>query len=304
MRPVRIAVLSLVLCNAALAQTHSIPRTSEGRPDFTGIWDATWLTPLERPDAIVSVRLSDADHENALKVLGNVTTARLNTQLGAIGEAGDATELARVDGSWRSAQVVDPPEGRIPFVAGLPPYVASDDGPEAFPPNARCIGGAARPPMSIAPVDVFRQIVQTTDHAVIYSGGLGELRIVRIGGAPGRVVSDLGDSIARWDGDTLVVETTNFDGRIVLRGPPVRNPMRAGAQALLVERFTLTGPNEVIYRYTLTDPEHYTRPWSAEYNMIRSTYRFLEPACHEGNYSMANMLSGARETERRAAAKR
>lgn len=291
--------LALAVSSLALAQ-QPIPRTPDGHPDFHGVWDASWLTPVERPDSISSVKLSDTERETALKVFRGVATARLNAQLGSQGEDGDATDLARVDGSWRSAQVVDPPNGKIPFLPGLPPYVTSDDGPEAFPPNARCVGGASRPPMTIAPIDMLRRIVQTPTHILIYAG-LGEVRTAHIGASHGKLASDLGDSIAQWDGDILAIETTNFDGRITMRGPPGRSPIRAGRNAVLVERFSLSGPDELIYRYTLSDPDFYSRPWSAEYNMVRSTLPFVDSSCHEGNYSMANMLSGAREMERRAA---
>lgn len=290
-----------VAAASAQAPRSDIPRTTEGRPAFHGVWDASWLTPVERPDAISSVKLSETEVESARKILRGVATARLNAQLGSIGEEGDATELARVEGSWRGAQVVDPPDGKIPFVLGLPPYVASDDGPEAFPPNARCIGGATRPPMTIAPFDMLRRIVQTPTHVVII-GGLGEVRIIRVGSSHNKLASDSGDSIAWWEADALVVETTNFDGSILLRGPPGRSPIRAGGKAVLIERFSFSGPDEIIYHYTLSDPDFYTRPWSAEYNMTRSDLPLVESSCHEGNYSMANMLGGAREMERRAQA--
>jgi hypothetical protein len=107
-----------------------------------------------------------------------------------------------------------------------------------------------------------------------------------------------GDSVAHWDGDILEVETRNFAPRLSTHGiVTVMSP-----QAVIVERFELAGPDELLYRYTVTDPEYYSAPWTAEYSMVRTKDKMYEYACQEGNYSLPGMLLGARREQRKAAA--
>src|SRR5262249_51604963 len=155
----------------------------------------------------------------------------------------------------------------------------------------------------------FRQIVQTKDALVIHSEGGGETRIVRIGGKalPPNMTSFIGDSVGRWDGDTLVVETTGFRKDDQFRMFVTGRPIMVGVNSKVVERFSRVSADEINYRFTVEDPAVYAKPWLAEYSMIAapkgSGGKMYEFACHEGNYGLPNILSGQRAIERRNAAK-
>ena len=139
----------------------------------------------------------------------------------------------------------------------------------------------------------FYQIVQTDQHVLIYTEIVHDARIIRIGGshAPPAVQLWLGDSIGRWEGDTLVVDTTNFTTKSHFKG--------SGPRLHVVERFTRTSPTTIRYQFTADDPDTWDRPWSAEIPFTATDQRIYEYACHEGNYSMANVLRGARAEEKR-----
>jgi hypothetical protein len=221
----------------------------------------------------------------------------------------------QVRGEYRTSFVVEPPDGQIPLrrdaMRNRPQQAADEesqatrpmgnfDGPESRPLAERCIltSGSAGPPMLTYLYNNNYEFVQTDSHFVIRAEMLNYARIVRIGGS--RVPADVqplhGDSIGRWEGDTLVVETTNFhpyhaNGRI----PLTRN-------AKVTERFTRYSDDQIVYEFTVEDPERYTRPWRGEYSFNRSRDQVYEYACHEGNYALPGILSGAREQEKRDAA--
>jgi hypothetical protein len=138
----------------------------------------------------------------------------------------------------------------------------------------------------------FYQIVQTRDHVLIFTETVHDARIVRIGGthAPPAVQLWLGDSIGRWESDTLVVDTTNFTEKSHFRG--------SGPRLHVVERFTRSSPETIRYQVTVDDPETWETSWSAEIPFTTSSERIFEYACHEGNYSMTNVLRGARAEEK------
>ena len=147
-------------------------------------------------------------------------------------------------------------------------------------------------------------MVETPDNLVIHSEGSSDLRIFGIGAPrrPEAVRSRGGDSIARWEGDTLVVETTHIRSESPIRISVGFTPLLLRDNATLIERFTLVSKDELLYQFTVDDPEIYARPWLAEYSMMRTTGRQFEMACHEGNYSLTNILQGSREQDRRKAA--
>jgi hypothetical protein len=136
------------------------------------------------------------------------------------------------------------------------------------------------------------QIVQNRDHLLILVEMIHDARIIRIGGKrlPASVPQWMGDSIARWDGDTLVVETTNFNAQQSFRG--------STPAMQVTERFTRTAPDTILYRFTVQDPAAFTRPFSGEVPLYRTSEAIYEYACHEGNYAMPGILAGAREAEK------
>jgi hypothetical protein len=234
------------------------------------------------------------------------------------------TRYSTVDGQKRSSIVIDPPDGRVPPVnqtgrqrqsaraalvgltseaaerndPGLEPAGAYDD-PERRPLGERCLlgfGSTSGPP--ILPnyfYNNLHQIVQTPEYLMILTEMVHDARIVRIGGQhlPPAIRRWMGDSIGRWEGDTLVVDTTNFTDQTRFRGSTER--------LHVVEYFTRVDASTLKYRFTIDDPDTWDRPWTGEYTWPVTQDNLYEYACHEANYAMGNILRGARLREREAA---
>ena len=235
-------------------------------------------------------------------------------------------DVAMIDGQFRTSIVYDPPNGRRPPMTaqgqanvaenfssftyvndGTPSWLDSEgpgpfDGPESLALAERCLlGFSAGPPMLPGVYNNFKKIVQTEDHIVILIEMVHDARIIRMNAehAPVQWRHWLGDSVGHWEGDTLVVDTTNFREKTGLYG---------GDENLhLAERFTRLADGNLLYNFTVDDPTVWTAPWSGEYVWKASSEPVYEYACHEGNYAMGNILRGARlleaeEMERRSAA--
>ncbi len=232
------------------------------------------------------------------------------------------TEAFEVDGRFRTSIIIDPPNGRHPPLTdaarerfarfrgffrpntgeawwlereGPGPY----DDPELRPLAERCLLGfssTAGPPMLPALYNNLKRIVQTEDHVMILVEMVHDARIVRIGGehVPESERRWTGDSIGRWEGDTLVIDTTNFTDRPALRS--------ATRDLHVVERFTPMGADALKYEFTVEDPDVWSAPWSGEYTWPRSDAIVYEYACHEGNYALGNIMRGARLLEQDAMA--
>jgi hypothetical protein len=180
-----------------------------------------------------------------------------------------------------------------------PPFPT--DGPEVRPDWERCLVGQGQPPITVTTNINPREIVQTQDAVVILSEYGPDLRIIPFTDqhGPAALTGLLGDSIARWDGETLVIETIRLPGKDFVRPLPT---LIVPATATVEERYTRVSPTELVYQYTVKDPSLYTGPWLAEYSLYRSDKPLLEFACHEGNYSLPDILAGGRAREREAAA--
>ena len=229
--------------------------------------------------------------------------------------------VSEVNGKIRTSIVYDPPNGRRPSMTpagikkisdnfssfsyqndGTASWLKSDgpgpfDGPESVDLAERCLlGFSAGPPSMPGLYNNFKRIVQTDDHVMILLEMVHDARIVRLNSEHGPDVNRkwLGDSIGRWEGDTLVVETINFKEKTGLYG---------GDENLhLTERFTKLDNGNLLYNFTVDDPTAWTKPWSGEYVWKASSDKVYEYACHEGNYAMGNILRGARLLEREAMA--
>jgi hypothetical protein len=227
-------------------------------------------------------------------------------------------DVFTIDGKFRTSIITDPKNGRMPPLAeaakkrgaeraklrrpndgtawwleveGPGPY----DGPEMLGISERCIlGFTGAAPTFPSLYNNFKRIVQTDDHVVIEIEMVHDARIVRMNSEhlPAEIRKWLGDSIGRWEGDTLVVDTTNFHPQSGVRG--------GSENAHVVERFTKLANGDVLYRFTVDDPSVWTAPWSGEYVWRASDERLFEYACHEGNYAMGNILRGARLLEKEA----
>ena len=294
--------------------TSADSRTPEGRPDFQGIWDNGTLTPLERGISRQIVGgLISLPPVTTLTIADSEATAyeqRLRTRddfKRGDGSEGDlsgelnpaflefAAELARVNGSKRTSLIVDPADGRIPYIASEEERKTSR-APERFdsvkdrPPGERCLSNAGAPIPAFPFVD-FYQIVQTPDSLMILAEDFHQVRIIRIGGqhmSPG-VRQWMGDSIGHWEGDTLMVDTTNFNAQPKFYG--------GSEKVRVVERFKPIDGDTFLYRAAVEDPSVFSQPWVIEYPFRRASGPIYEDACHEGNYALPGILKGARKSE-------
>jgi len=292
-----------------------VPRTPDGRPDLQGVWSFAWATPLQRPEAFANKPvLSDAEAAAFLKDLPNGGCRFVKCDGSAEGRLESA-----YDDSWydagskladnRTSLVVDPPDGRVPALTPeaqkkVAEMRAQDrgraliDGPEQATLVDRClVGFNSGPPMSSSAYNNNVQITQTRDYVVIYNEMVHSARIVPLDGRPlppQHVRQWVGQSRGRWDGDTLVVETSRFRPESLV-GPGGFQSIDA-ENIRLVERFWRTG-DSLQYEYTMNDPRTWTRPWTVRMPMQQSSEPIYEYACHEGNHSMPHRLSAARAAD-------
>ena len=311
----------------AKTKTWNPPRTADGHPDLQGIWTNATLTPLERgvvvaitgervgAPSVSTLNISDQDaaaYEKRIKDVGSFD----RRDGGADSDVSRAynnlfidrgTELARVDGAKRTSLIIDPADGKIPPLteqarekAGARPANRYDSVADR-PLGERCItgfGSAVGPPMLPVGYNSNYQIVQTPGYVMILSEMIHEVRTIHMDGRP-HLPQDirqwLGDSVGHWEGDTLVVETTNFTGKTRFRG--------SDENLRVTERFKRVDANTILYRFTIDDPSAFTKPWTAEYPFIASAAPIFEYACHEGNYALSDILAGARKSEAEGTAK-
>jgi hypothetical protein len=314
-------ILTLLATTTAQAQAYRAPRTAHGQPDLQGMWDNDSMTVLQRPKegfaALVATPAEAAAFEAKRygrydKVIGPVDPSEPAPELDKVTDDDRLDRphgLARVRGEIRSSQIVDPADGRLPFTPAsraaaekaLKDEEVYDD-PESRPFDERCLlgggGGVAAPITNRDHV----QILQTRDAVVLSGEQNHEVRIVHLNAPhlPASIRPWMGDSVGRWEGDTLVVETTNLN-------PSDRWRWNAGdwiplsSTARIVERFTRTGPGEILYSFVVEDPANYTQAWRGEHPYRATTARQFEYACHEGNYALTNILAGGRAKDRETA---
>ncbi len=294
----RVPAAGLLLVVAASASGYAPPRLEDGRPDLQGNWVAYNRTPLIRPDGLTELHIT-VEQAREIEARGNARERDL-TIPNETPEFFDERRVARIGGTLRSSIIVDPPDGKIPGTAPLREKIEAFraqnrdnmDGAEQRPLWERCLGSlAAHPPMLAIGFTNMHQIVQTREAVVFHSESLHEARIFRLAGShpPAPVISILGSSIARWEGDTLVVETKNFTA-----DQNRSSEFLISSQTVIVERFKRLSRDELSYVFTITDPTYYTQPWTGETHYLRSDEQIFEDACHEGNYSLKHILEGGR----------
>ena len=299
---------------AAVAGQDALPRTPDGQPDLQGVWNFSTATPMERPEELAGKNTLTAEEaaeweQQLAETRAARESDREDAPLGA--QLGYSVRVWFEHGhtltEQRTSLVVDPPDGRIPAVR---PEVAARaelrrllrgrhaHGPEDRGTSERCLlGFNSGPPMTPSAYNNNVQIFQSADHVVILNEMVHNARIVPLDGRahlPAQLRQWTGDSRASWDGDTLVVETRNFLGETSLRG--------SSANLRLTERFTRVDAETLLYGFTVIDPKSWTHPWTVQVDMTRTDEPLYEYACHEGNYSMASSLTGARAMEAREAA--
>jgi len=317
-------LVAVLIATSASAQAYKPPRTSFGVPDLQGVCNNDSMTKLQRPKGfagLVATPAEAAAYEAGKreKYAKGVAPTNPDEPAPDAGKVEDESPqwsrkplaLARIRGEIRSSWIVDPADGKLPYTEAskaaaekaLKDEEVYDD-PEGRPFDERCLlgggGGVAAPIMN---PDLMK-IVQTRDHVVLLGEQNHEARIIPLGDrrhVPPAIRPWMGDSVGWWEGDTLVVESTNLN-------PSDRWRWNAGEWILLspgtriVERFRRTGRDEIVYSYVVTDPAVYTQPWRGEMPFHATTAPILEFACHEGNYSLSNILAGARQQKQAAGA--
>jgi hypothetical protein len=301
-----------VAAKAAPSKSLIPARTPDGQPDLQGVWTNSTLTPLERPAELagkaVLTEKEAADYVKGL--LQRVNTDRRDG--GAQVDVGRSyNEFWRDRGNdltdRRTSLIVDPPDGRIPALtpeaqkrvdenrAWLQTH--STDGPEGRSLAERCLSWTtAGPPMVPGPYNNDTEIVQGPGYVAILNEMIHDVRMIPLDGrahVSPEIREWMGDSRGHWDGNTLVVDTTNFSGEAALRG--------SDANLHLTERFTRVSPDVMQYEFTVDDPTAFTKPWTARIPFNKTTERVFEYACHEGNYAMTDILAGARRAEKKSA---
>src|SRR6185312_7212333 len=303
------------------------PRTADGHPDLQGVWTNAAITRLERNPrygnslAMTEAEARKVEAKNQAQIdLGNKPTdpnAKV-TDLPADCSGGRGVDcnynaawtdpgsvVMRVNGQPRNGFITTTADGRVPmrkdvhvarFGRALPAGMGPSDNPETRALGERCLlsfGNSSGPVMLPGLYNNTYQFVQTKDQVVIDVEMVHDARIVRLNAAqhlPASVRPWMGDSIGHWEGDTLVVETTNFHPEQVFRG--------ASEHLKVTERLTLVGKDRLHYAFWVEDPTVFAQPWGGEYEFARSKGPVYEYACHEGNYGLVGILQGARAEER------
>ncbi|MDD9960049.1 MAG: hypothetical protein OXU66_14100 [Gammaproteobacteria bacterium] len=320
-----IVVTAFVAQSGFAQDAWQVPRTAYGVPDLQGVWTSASITNLERDPSLGNTLIVDMEQarqieQNAvLNVLTDADNAPSDPDrpppTDGDTDAGynafwidPGTRLAQIDGQYRTSWIVEPENGQIPYtqVAGMAfmEYGQSTgyDGPEQRPLGERCMvgfGSSGGPPMLPVLYNNNLQIVQSEDYVMILVEMNHDARIIRLNSQHlGDEFSPwLGDSIGYWEGDTLIVETINFHPQQSFRFA-IKHVLYLPPSARVIERFTRTGPDEILYEFTVEDDDAYTQPWTAQIPLRTATGSLYEYACHEGNYALPGILAGARREER------
>lgn len=306
-----LAAVTLTLAPSRAAG-QALPRSSDGHPDLQGIWTNSTMTPLERPKDLAGKRtLTEQEAiQYEKEVLGQRSRDRRDGSPEVdVGRAynelffDQGTMLSRFGPTVRTSLIVDPPDGR------MPPYTPegqkrldarrayaeqhpADRAQDRSLPERCLIWGVAGPPMLPGPYNNTYQIVQTTDYVMILVEMIHDVRVIPLDGRPHLppgVRQWMGDSRGHWEGDTLVVDTTNFTNKTRFRG--------SDENLHVTERFTRADAKTILYRFTIDDPTTFTKPWTAEIPFLATPGPIYEYACHEGNYALHDILTGARAEE-------
>lgn len=292
---------------------YKAPRTLDGQPDLQGYWSNTTYTPLQRPNNVTKPFFTKEEAEELIKraaadeaeqtVPGTIADVHYDfTQFG-LDRSQSALAL-----NVRTSLIVDPPDGKLPPLSPAGERRAAEraearkrmggpfDAAQNQSLSVRCINmDRDGPPMLAGAYNNTYQIVQGDGFVMILVEMLHDVRIVPLGSQPklpANIRQMLGSSRGRWEGETLVIETTNFTDKTAFQG--------SSENMRLTERFTRVAEDTLRYEFTVDDPSTWARPWTAEVPWKKTIRPIFEHACHEGNYGLANTLAGARAEEKRA----
>jgi hypothetical protein len=296
------------------AKRWTLSRTPDGQPDLQGFWTNTTYVSLERPKDVNKAFYTNEEVAERIKKAAAAEAEQ--TEPGTIPDVHyDFTQFgldrsqSRLALNLRTSLIVDPPDGRIPPLTAEGQRRAAEraearkraggpyDAAQNQPLSVRCIiMDRIGPPMLAGAYNNNYQIVQIPGYVMILTEMIHDVRIIPLDGRPHlpqQVRQWTGSYRGHWDGDTLVVETRNFNGK---------NPFQGSSENMvLTERFTRIDENTLRYQFTVDDPTTWTKPWSAEVPWAKTIGPLFEHACHEGNYGLGNILAGARMEEQRAA---
>jgi hypothetical protein len=318
------APLALLILSESNAQEpgYTVPRTADGAPDLQGMWTSNTITPFTRSEEFGDKLVLSREEAMALEQAVADYTAEQDLpsdpdRIAPVKDRieladsynnfwfDDGTRVARYNGEFRSSLLIDPPNGRMPaytpaaeerlrVAAELREQRGAFAGPESRPLAERCLmsfGSSSGPPMLPILYNNHYQIVQSPGYVMILVEMVHDARIIRIDSdpLPEAFRPWMGDSIAHWEGDTLVVETSKFN--------PNQRFRNSSENFRITERFTRVADNVMNYSFTAEDPDTFAQPFSAEIPMNLTDDILYEYACHEGNYSLPGVLAGARLDE-------
>ncbi len=293
----------------------SLPRTSDGHPDLSGFWTNATLIPLERPVELGNKEFYTAAEAAAIdKARVQKENSQAQTDIHYDNVIWQKETYSKVT-SHRTSIIFDPPDGRIPplSAAGQRHAILEKeaarrrDRAESATDRSlgeRCISwGNEGPPMLGSTYNANIEIVQNAAEIALHHEIIHGVRIIPTDGRPhlpAQIRQLGGDSRGHWEGDTLVVDTTNFNDETNFRPPPAngRQDIFSSRDLHVTERLTRTDPDTIVYRFTVDDPSTWTKPWSGEMLLKRTEGPIFEYACHEGNYGLANILAAARAKEK------
>jgi hypothetical protein len=302
---------------AKAPKTWSPPRTPDGQPDLQGYWTNGSYIPLERPKELGDKEFyteAEAAAVEKKKLQDDHSQAADDIHYDNVIWQGD--KYAKGSPSLRTSIVFDPPDGRLPPLSpqgqkhaaelkALVPHREAAESAEYRSLGERCITwGADGPPLLGSTYNANFQIVQSSTSVAILTEMIHSVRTIPLDGRPHLPASIhqlAGDSRGHWDGDTLVVDSTNFSNQTNFRGPPAtaRQDIFSSPELHVAERFTRVNEDTIVYRFTVDDPGTWTKPWSGETIMRKTKGPIFEYACHEGNYGLVDILAGARAAEKK-----
>jgi hypothetical protein len=322
---VRLMAIAAALCAAhAFAGDYRVPRLPDGAPDLQGVWTNATATPVERAAELGDRRAFTEEEAKAISraaiaaVEADAAPSDPNKKIEAISSlppvgnynlfwTDRGMSVAHIDGEYRTSMIIEPSNGRIPPLTAAAQQRSTaraarnpNDGPEGRALGERCLlsfGSASGPPMLPVMYNSYYQIVQSPGYVMILVEMVHDARIIRIGDKhhPVSMQKWMGDSIGRWEGDTLVVETTNFRPEQSFRG--------STPTMIVTERFKRVADDKIVYRFTVNDPQAFASQFTGELAFAKVDANIYEYACHEGNYALPGILAGAREAEKKADAR-
>ena len=291
-----------------------VPRTLDGHPDLQNVvWAGNFFGMIEAvpmmlpPELVLSEEKAKAAFDKMMAMFtGNpAMKAALEADPEASALLANASGFPLVRGQRRSRLVVQPADGKIPYTAaarreasGAMSRSSKANNPEERGLSERCVDLGGQPPMAMMNPFQPRQFVQTPSHVVINIEWGDEARLIPFAAAHGPEALHpwMGDAIAHWEGDTLVIETTGFSAKDRMRGA-LPTSLILNPDSKVTEHYTRVSKDELLYQFTIEDPKIYTAPWLAEYSLFRAPFRMYPSSCHEENYSLPNILSGQRVTD-------